>query len=281
MKFQSSGIAVTFLGLAVVGSLIFESAEGSTAQNAGQEAGIRIEHHDRSDSSSLLNSLDPLVITPYDAVKRGEREIGINEVLLEYGRSISKAIPVRDHYFVVGDRGIEIPMFVSNPTKFLNFVGDKYVPNFTLENIVIVDGHELCGVDLSMLDGDSPEYDPLEEKSVRDALLRSSDLDVILPYYDMSVDEFLSEEIRYFSVDIDVSGLMGSDMTDARLRAITKYDFEAKKIASLELIADAKSDAHYSPKAYFWYPVSCDTETLTVELLVGVIDLKIPEYANY
>jgi len=70
-------------------------------------------------------------------------------------------------------------------------------------------------------------------------------------------------------------------MTEARLQAISRYNFEAEKIASLELIADARSNKYYTPKAYFWQPVSYDADKLSVELLVGVMDLKMPEYANY
>ena len=82
-------------------------------------------------------------------------------------------------------------------------------------------------------------------------------------------------------MSIDVSGLTGLDMAEARLKAISRYNFEAKKIASLELIIDAKSNNHYTPKAFFWHPVSYDVNTQSVELLVGIIDLKMPEYANY
>ena len=272
-------VLITLLGLIVITPVLLGTSELPSNLKDRKEAEVQVNSFDRFDSSSS-SSLDQLVNVPYEAVKRGEGEIGKNKVFREYGRNISNSIPVRDHFFVVGDRGIEIPMFVSNPTMFLNFMEDKYVPNFTLNNIVI-NGNGLYGIDIAKLDEDSPTYDPLESKLVKDGLLKSSDLDVILPYYDMSLDEILSNDIRCSSVLIDVSGLTGLDMTEARLNAISRYNFEAKKIASLELINDAKSNDDFAPKAFFWQPVSYDVNRQSVELLVGVMDLKMPEYANY
>jgi len=240
----------------------------SSAVSAGKQAPAAVSSNiDLSDSCSV----DLLLGMSYVRIVDSQREMTAQEIYNASGRIISNSIPIRNHYFLLDGKKLELPMNDAFAGMPQNYTQDRYVPNITLEHII--PAGSLYGLEPQHLNEGNPDFSQTTYDFVKSSVIASADWNRLLPYYEMDFEDLDQADIKFLGAKIGIKSLDGRETTGARLNFI-KYAQRAAKKAAMREQFEGTDFVGMSPLAYFVFPVSYDRATKVVDLAVGIIDLN-------